>query len=76
MSEANKTPEQIARDRIDRMLTQAGWSVQDKNQIDFGRARGLPGRQAGEPASILLKRIRAEREKAAQDAPKKRRRRK
>ncbi|RLC11423.1 MAG: hypothetical protein DRH43_04160 [Deltaproteobacteria bacterium] len=45
MSEPNKTPEQIARDRIDRMLTQAGWSVQDKNQIEFGRAKGIAVRE-------------------------------
>ncbi len=31
----NKTPEQEARDIIDRMLIQAGWAVQNKNQIDF-----------------------------------------
>jgi len=45
MSEPNKTPEQIARDRIDQMLTEAGWSVQDKNQIDFGRAKGIAVRE-------------------------------
>jgi len=45
MSEANKTPEQIARDRIDQMLAEAGWSVQDKNQIDFGRAKGIAVRE-------------------------------
>ncbi len=47
MSEPNRTPEQIARDRIDQMLAEAGWSVQDKNQIDFGSAKGLPDRQTG-----------------------------
>ena len=45
MSEPNRTPEQIARDRIDRILAQAGWSVQDKNQIDFGRAKGIAVRE-------------------------------
>ncbi|WP_456473424.1 type I restriction endonuclease subunit R [Desulfolithobacter sp.] len=45
MSEANKTPEQVARDRIDLMLEQAGWSVQDKKQIDFGRAKGIAVRE-------------------------------
>ena len=45
MNEPNKTPEQITRDRIDQMLTEAGWSVQDKNQIDFGKAGGIAVRE-------------------------------
>ena len=45
MSDPNKTPEQIARDRIDQMLHDAGWSVQDKNQIDFGKAHGIAVRE-------------------------------
>jgi type I restriction enzyme R subunit len=45
MSEPNRTPEQIARDRIDRMLAEAGWSVQDKNQIDFGSTKGIAVRE-------------------------------
>ncbi len=45
MSQPNQTPEQIARDRIDRMLTEAGWSVQDKSKIDFGRAKGIAVRE-------------------------------
>lgn len=31
----NQNPEQIARDRIDEMLQQAGWVVQDKNKTDL-----------------------------------------
>ena len=45
MNESNKTPEQIARDRIDQMLAEAGWSVQDKEKIDFNRAIGLAVRE-------------------------------
>ena len=31
----NKTPEQIARDNIDRQLEQAGWAVQDEGFKDL-----------------------------------------
>ena len=31
----NQTPEQIARDKIDKMLHEAGWVVQSKNKIDL-----------------------------------------
>ena len=45
MTMSNKTPEQIARDRIDQMLAMAEWSVQDKNRIDFGKANGIAVRE-------------------------------
>lgn len=32
MPTLNQTPEQIARDNIDRQLRQAGWAVQDKDK--------------------------------------------
>ena len=35
MDTLNQTPEQIARDNIDRQLQQAGWSVQNKDTIDW-----------------------------------------
>ena len=35
MSVSNQHPEQQARDRIDQMLHQAGWLVQDKDKINF-----------------------------------------
>ena len=41
----NQTPEQKAREKIDRMLEQAGWSVQDKARIDFSRSRGIAVRE-------------------------------
>ncbi len=45
MSEGNRTPEQIARDRIDQMLAEAGWCVQDKDKIDFTHAAGIAVRE-------------------------------
>lgn len=41
----NQNPEQIARDRIDEMLRQAGWAVQSKNQINFNAAKGIAVRE-------------------------------
>ncbi len=41
----NQTPEQKAREKIDRMLAQAGWSVQDRARIDFSRSRGIAVRE-------------------------------
>ncbi len=42
---ANQTPEQIARDKIDAMLQQAGWKVQDKKAIDFSASLGIAVRE-------------------------------
>ncbi|HAY3534687.1 type I restriction endonuclease subunit R [Elizabethkingia anophelis] len=42
---ANQNPEQIARDRIDEMLRQAGWVVQSKKDIDFNASRGVAIRE-------------------------------
>ena len=41
----NQNPEQVARDRIDRHLTEAGWVVQDKNAIDFNAGQGIAVRE-------------------------------
>ena len=35
MARANQTPEQAARENIDSLLTQAGWTVQDQKGIDL-----------------------------------------
>ena len=35
MRSANQTPKQAARNKIDRMLVDSGWLVQDKKKIDF-----------------------------------------
>ncbi len=45
MSKANQTPEQAARDVIDKKLLQAGWLVQDKNRIDFNAGAGIVVRE-------------------------------
>ena len=45
MTSANRTPEQAARQNIDRMLSQAGWAVQDNKKIDFGAASGIAVRE-------------------------------
>jgi type I restriction enzyme R subunit len=41
----NQTPEQKAREKIDRMLIQAGWSVQNRRELDFGRGAGVAVRE-------------------------------
>lgn len=57
MAAANQNPEQKARDRIDELLKQAGWSVQPKNKINFGAGIGVAVREyqtdAG-PADYVL----------------------
>ena len=42
---SNQTPEQVARDTIDRRLAQAGWEVQDKAKIDFNAGLGIAVRE-------------------------------
>ena len=41
----NKNPEQIARDRIDAMLSKAGWSVQDKDTLNWAAGPGIAIRE-------------------------------
>ena len=41
----NQNPEQVARDRIDEMLRQAGWAVQSKDKINFNAAKGIAIRE-------------------------------
>ncbi|KOY87806.1 restriction endonuclease subunit R [bacterium 336/3] len=41
----NQNPEQIARDKIDNMLTEAGWIIQSKNAIDLGAGKGVAIRE-------------------------------
>ena len=45
MASPNQTPEQAARDRIDAMLCQSGWVVQDKKKIDFSAGLGVAVRE-------------------------------
>jgi type I restriction enzyme, R subunit len=44
-TDKNQNPEQIARDKIDKMLIDAGWIVQSKNEVDFGAGRGVALRE-------------------------------
>ena len=41
----NQNPEQIARDKIDQMLVDAGWAVQSKNDVDLGASKGVALRE-------------------------------
>ena len=45
MAKPNQTPEQIARDNIDKMLEDAGWKVQHKKKIDFSAGLGVAVRE-------------------------------
>lgn len=45
ITDNNQTPEQRARDKIDKMLVDAGWIVQSKNEIDLGAGRGIALRE-------------------------------
>ena len=42
---ANQTPEQIARDHIDKQLTACGWLIQDKNGINLHAGIGVAVRE-------------------------------
>ena len=41
----NQNPEQIARDRIDALLVQSGWKVQDRKAINFNAGLGIAVRE-------------------------------
>ena len=41
----NQNPEQLARDTIDVELTQCGWVIQNKNQINLNAATGIAIRE-------------------------------
>ncbi len=43
--EVNQTPEEVARDRIDRRLRAAGWQVQDSKKLDFNAGLGIAARE-------------------------------
>jgi len=45
MTSKNQTPEQKARDQIDKCLGEAGWVVQDKDAIDFNAGQGIAIRE-------------------------------
>lgn len=41
----NQNREQIARDKIDGRLGEAGWQVQDRNSIEFAVGQGIAVRE-------------------------------
>ena len=41
----NRTPEQKAREKIDLMLTQAGWVVQSKREVNLSAGKGVAIRE-------------------------------
>ena len=45
MPSDNQTPEQAARDKIDKQLSHAGWIVQDNKKIDFSVGPGIAVRE-------------------------------
>ena len=45
MNTPNQNPEQKARDRIDKMLRESGWVIQDKDKINFGAGLGVAVRE-------------------------------
>ena len=45
MPKPNQTPEQAARDNIDKMLSKAGWIVQDKKKINWTAGPGIAVRE-------------------------------
>ena len=45
MPSDNQTPEQAARDKIDKQLSHAGWIVQDNKKIDFSAGFGIAVRE-------------------------------
>ncbi len=54
----NRNPEQIARDKIDKMLIDAEWIVQSKEKYPYA----FKSEEDYEPASVLLERIRKEKD--------------
>ena len=54
----NQNPEQIARDEIDKRLRDAGWSVQNKKEVDWSKSIGVAVREYptenGKPVDYAL----------------------
>ncbi len=44
-TQINQNPEQTARDKIDRMLREAGWSVQSKDKVNLSASQGVAVRE-------------------------------
>ena len=57
MEHSNPTPEQQAREQIDRKLTQAGWEIQDKKDLNLYESLGVAVREMDTgtgPADYML----------------------
>jgi len=39
---ANQNPEQLARDKIDKLLLASGWLIQNKSSVNLSAAKVLP----------------------------------
>ena len=53
----NQNPEQIARDKIDQMLVNAGWLVQSKDKVNLAAGIGVALREVNTetgPADYIL----------------------
>src|SRR5690606_41145800 len=42
---SNQNPEQKARDKIDQMLRESGWTVQSKKKVDLSASKGVAIRE-------------------------------
>lgn len=45
MITANQNPEQLVRDKIDKMLLASGWQIQSKNQVNLTASTGVAIRE-------------------------------
>ena len=41
-----RSPEELAREEIDKLLTDCGWTIQNRSTINFSAARGVALREA------------------------------
>ena len=52
------SPEELAREKIDKLLTDCGWTIQNRSTINFSAARGVAIREAllkgGDEVDYLL----------------------
>ena len=49
----NQNPEQLVRDKIDAMLAQSGWKVQDRKAVDWSAGIGIALREYPKPLTPL-----------------------
>src|SRR2546430_2390654 len=53
-----QSPEELAREKIDKLLTDCGWTIQNRSTINFSAARGVAIREAllkgGDEVDYLL----------------------